>query len=229
MINGRSLVLLIDSNEPDLESTAAFLQEEGFETIEAEDGLAGLRQFFNIHPDAVVVDLDVREMSGWQVINRIRELSDTPVVVTSSEANNENISRAFQMGVDGFLAKPFDQKELVMRLSSVQSRDNGADEKRWVYQRNGLTVDLRSCEVFVNGKHVSLTGTEYRLLTYMIERRGWVLSHDQILSHVWGTDYVGDKDQVKLYVWYLRQKIENNPKSPSMIITKRGLGYTFVG
>lgn len=228
-MNSRPLVLLIDSDRAHLKAASDYLQTEGYETIEAVDGLTGLREFFNAHPDVVVVDLNLREMDGWKVINRIRELSDTPIVVTAQEATNNHVSRAFDLGVDGFLAKPFEHRDLLIRLNAIQSRGIENEDKRWVYKRNGLTVDLRSCEVFVHGNHVSLTGTEYRLLTYLIERRGWVLSHDQILSHVWGADYLGDKDQVKLYVWYLRQKIENEPKTPKMIVTKRGLGYTFVG
>jgi two-component system KDP operon response regulator KdpE len=228
-MKSRTVVLLIDGDRAGQEILAAYLRENNYETIEANDGLTGLREFFNAHPDIVVVDLGVREMDGWKVIARVRELSDTPVVVTASEATNQHVTRAFDLGVDGFLAKPFDHKELLMRLNAIQNRSLESEDRRWVYQRNGLTVDLRSCEVFVHGRPVSLTGTEYRLLTYLIERRGWVLSHDQILSHVWGTDYVGEKDQVKLYVWYLRQKIENEPRDPKMIVTKRGLGYTFVG
>jgi two-component system KDP operon response regulator KdpE len=197
--------------------------------VEAEDGTSGLREFFNVHPDLVVVDLELRELAGWQLINRIRELSDTPIVVTASEAKNEDVSRALELGMRGFLVKPFQHKELALRLAAIQAAAIDTDERRWVYQRNGLTVDLRSCEVFVHNRHVALTGTEYKLLTYLIDRRGWVLSHDQILSHVWGSDYIGDRNQVKLYVWYLRQKIENDPKDPRMIITKRGLGYTFAG
>lgn len=228
-MNSRTVVLLIDSDRAGLEALSAYLREQSYETIEATDGLSGLREFFNAHPDIVVVDLGVREMDGWKVIARVRELSDTPVVVTAGEATNDHVTRAFDLGVDGFLAKPFEYKEMLMRLNAIQNRSLESEDRRWVYQRNGLTVDLRSCEVFVHGEAVALTGTEYRLLTYLIERRGWVLSHDQILSHVWGTDYVGEKDQVKLYVWYLRQKIENEPRSPKMIVTKRGLGYTFVG
>lgn len=226
----RTLVLLIDSDLARLEGLSGFLHGENFETVEATDGLAGLRAFFNVHPDFVVVDLSVREMPVWNVITRIRELSDTPIIVTGADATEEEMTRAFDLGAEGFLARPFALKELLMRLNALQNRaPEGGDDIKWVYKRNGLTVDLRSCEVFVHGKLVSLTGTEYRLLTYLIERRGWVLSHDQILNHVWGTDYIGEKDQVKLYVWYLRQKIENAPKDPKMIVTKRGLGYTFVG
>jgi two-component system KDP operon response regulator KdpE len=224
---GRTLVLIIDSHAGDLAKTAALLSAHGYDTAEAEDGLSGLREFFNLHPDIVIVDLAVREMSGWKVINRIRELSEAPVIVTATAATNEDVSRALELDVDGFLAKPYDESELVERLDAVQHRSMETDEKRWVYRRNGLTVDLRSCDVYVHGEPVQLTGTEYKLLTFLIDRRGWVLSHDQILSHVWGSDYAGDRAQVKLYVWYLRQKIENDPRRPQMILTRRGLGYTF--
>ncbi|MEX0683792.1 MAG: response regulator transcription factor [Dehalococcoidia bacterium] len=226
---GRTLALIIDGDKRDLAAGTALLNVHGYDTAEAGDGLNGLRQFFNLHPDIVIVDLDVSEMSGWTVVTRIRELSETPVVITAEDATNEDVSRALDLGVDGFLAKPYDPMELISRLHAIQNRSMETDEKRWVYQRNGLTVDLRSCEVLVHGKTVGLTGTEYKLLTYLIDRRGWVLSQDQILSHVWGSDYVGNRSQVKLYIWYLRQKIENDPSKPLMVVTKRGLGYTFVG
>ena len=225
----RTMVLLIDSDSAELEALSSHLHAHEYETFEANDGLSGVRQFFNVRPDIVVIDLDVPDMPGWKVVTRIREMSDAAVLVMASEASNEHVSRAFQMGVAGFLARPFGPEDLVRHLDAIRDRTAESDEKRWVYQSNGLTVDLRSCEVWVDGEPVALTSTEYRLLTYLIERRGWVLSHDQILSHVWGSDYVGEKDQVKLYVWYLRRKIENDPKAPKMIVTKRGLGYTFVG
>lgn len=226
---GRTLVQIIDSDPEARARTSDLLSASAYDTAEAEDGLSGLRQFFNLHPDIVIVDLDVGEMSGWTVIKRIRELSDTPVVITASEATNEDISRSLELDIDAFLAKPYAEDELTGRLTSIQNAASESDEGRWVYQRNGLTVDLRSCEVFVHGEPVQLTGTEYKLLTYMIDRRGWVLSHDQILSHVWGSDYAGDRNQVKLYVWYLRKKLENDPRKPEMIVTKRGLGYSFAG
>ncbi len=226
---GRTLVLIIDSDPDARARISDLLSANAYDTAEAHDGLSGLRQFFNLHPDIVIVDLEVSEMSGWTVIKRIRELSDTPVVVTASEATNEDVSRTLELNVDAFLAKPYDQHDLTERLNAIQNKASESDEERWVYQRNGLTVDLRSCDVFVHDKPVQLTGTEYKLLTYLIDRRGWVLSHDQILSHVWGSDYAGDRNQVKLYVSYLRKKIENDPRKPEMILTKRGLGYSFAG
>ena len=226
---GRTLVLIIDSDPDARARISDLLSANAYDTAEARDGLTGLRQFFNLHPGIVIVDLDISEMSGWTVIKRIRELSDTPVVVTASEATNEDVSRTLELDVDAFLAKPFEGHDLIERLNAIQNETSESDEGRWVYQRNGLTVDLRSCDVFVHGDPVQLTGTEYKLLTYLIDRRGWVLSHDQILSHVWGSDYAGDRNQVKLYVSYLRKKIENDPRKPEMILTKRGLGYSFAG
>ncbi len=226
---GRTLVLIIDSDPDARARTSGLLSASAYDTAEAHDGLTGLRQFFNLHPDIVIVDLEVSEMSGWTVIKRIRELSDTPVVITASEATNEDVSRSLELNVDAFLARPFEGHDLTARLNAIQDKASESDEGRWVYQRNGLTVDLRSCDVFVHGNPVQLTGTEYKLLTYLIDRRGWVLSHDQILSHVWGSDYAGDRNQVKLYVSYLRKKIENDPRKPEMILTRRGLGYSFAG
>jgi DNA-binding response OmpR family regulator len=177
---GRNLVLLIDGNKSDLAETARLLHANSFDTAEADDGLSGLRQFFNLHPDIVIVDLDVSEMLGWKVVNRIREMSDVPVIVTSSEATNEDVTRALDIGIEGFLAKPYDPRELIRRLNSIQNRSMETDEKKWVYQRKG-------------------------------------------------SDYVGEKSQVKLYIWYLRQKLESDPRNPQLIVTRRGLGYTFVG
>lgn len=225
----RATVLLINSNTDEVASLAAHLNSEGFETFAETDESSGLRRFFNLHPDFVVVDLEVGQSGGWPLVGRLRELSDTPVVVLAPEASRDDVSRAFQAGVADFLARPFGPSELSSRLNSIETRRVDGTENGWVYKRNGLTVDFRSCEVMVHGKPVQLTRTEYRLLAYLIEHRGWVLSRERILNHVWGVDYVGETDQVKLYIWYLRRKIENDPKNPQMIVTRRGLGYTFVG
>lgn len=228
MIN-RSVVLLIDNNTDEVAAISPHLTSQGFEPIAESDATNGLRRFFHAHPDFVVVDLDVPGANSWQLIDRMRELSETPIVVIADQASNDHVSRAFQLGVSGFLARPFEVSELAARLKGIQSSRTEGDDRRWLYQRNGLVVDFRSCEVSVRGRPVSLTGTEFRLLSFLIEHRGWVLSRERILNHVWGVDYVGETDQVKLYIWYLRRKLERDPKHPEMIVTKRGLGYSFVG
>ena len=228
MVSG-FMVLLVDADRGSLSAMSQWLGDEGYQTVLAEDGLSALRQYFGSHPDIVIVDLGVRDISAWEVIERIREIGDTPVIVTSSTLDPDEMSRALRLSVDGLLMKPLDSKELTLRVNAVSESSRDPDSGRWVYRRNGLVIDKRSCEVLVNGNMVDLTGTEYKLLSYLVDRRGWVVSHDQILSNVWGSDYAGDKNQVKLYMWYLRRKLEDDPKNPKLIRTKRGLGYCFVG
>jgi len=224
------LALIVEGDPAEGARLSQGLEATGYDTELAADGLAGLRQFFNSHPDVVVLSLDVTKLPGWDLVERIRTLAGTPIVITSSEATVGSLQRGFDLQVDAFLVKPFEIEELVARLNAVRERKTGESGRRgWLFQRNGLTIDWRSCEVHVRGKPVRLTSTEFKLLSYLVQRKGWVLSHDQILSEVWGPEYVGEKDRVKLYVWYLRQKIEEDPSHPKLILTKRGLGYTFSG
>ena len=224
------LGLLIDGNPEHLGTVGKWLREAGYDCVTAEDGLSGLREFFYQRPDIVIVDLGVREMSGWQVVERIREVSNGPIIVTSAEASLTSLKTGFDLAVDGFFVKPLKKEELLGRLNLVRERNfNDGGEGRWTYRSDGLTINWRSCEVFAQGRPASLTGTQFKLLAYLVQHRGWVLSHDQILSHVWGPDCLGDRDQVKLYIWYLRQKIEKDPSDPRLIVTRRGLGYSFAG
>jgi DNA-binding response OmpR family regulator len=223
------MVLLADRDPTDLSRMSEWLEREGYRTSIAEDGLSALRQFFGLHPDIVIVNTAVRDIAGWEVIQRIREIGDTPVIITSSKVSEDAISRGLALNVDGFLLKPLDAKELTLRVNAIRDSRREPDASRWVYRRNGLVIDRRSCEVLVDGKPVDLTGTEYRLLAYLVDRRGWVVSHDQILANVWGENRAGERNQVKLYMWYLRRKLKDDPKNPKLIRTKRGLGYCFVG
>lgn len=223
-------VLLIDPDSYWLERTASWLREDGHRVIVAGDGLSGLRQLFSHHPDAAIVDVTPSEWDGWEIVQRIRDVSNMPVIVISARADQFALKKGFDLGVDGFIVKPFEQGELLERLAAVLRRVyNGNGHNGTIFQQDGLAIDWRSHEVRVDGKPVHLTATEFRLLSLLVERRGWVLTHDQILSHVWGSNHLGDRNNVKLYVWYLRQKIEANPAHPRWILTKRGIGYCFAG
>jgi DNA-binding response OmpR family regulator len=223
------LVLLADNNRLDQTKTAELLRGQGFQTSTADDGMGALRKFFGLHPDVIVVDVSVRNPSAWDTIERIREVGDTPIIVTSPNVDPDAMSRALRLGADSFLMKPLDDGELLLRIRTISEAHKAPDLSQWVYRHNGLTIDRRSCEVTVNGNVVDLTGTEYRLLSYLVERRGWVVSHDQILDNVWGPNHDGDRARVKLYMWYLRRKLEEDTRHPKLIKTKRGLGYRFVG
>jgi DNA-binding response OmpR family regulator len=230
-------VLVVDSDSYWLELSASWLREDGHRVIVASDALSGLRQLFSHHPDAAIVDITPAGSDGWETVQRIREVSSMPVVVISARADQTSLKRGFDLGVDGFIVKPFEKSELLERLTAVLRRvyngngnGNGHNgHSASIFQQEGLAIDWRSHEVRVDDEPIHLTATEFRLLSLLVERRGWVLTHDQILSHVWGSNHLGDRNNVKLYVWYLRQKIEANPAHPRWIRTKRGIGYCFAG
>ena len=229
-------VLVVDSDSYWLELCASWLREDGHRVIVAGDALSGLRQLFSHHPDAAIVDVTPTFSDGWEAVQRIREVSGMPVVVISARADQSSLKRGFDLGVDGFIVKPFEKSELLERLTAVLRRvyngngnGNGNGHNGTMFHQDGLAIDWRSHEVRVEDTPIHLTATEFRLLSLLVERRGWVLTHDQILSHVWGSNHLGDRNNVKLYVWYLRQKIEANPAHPRWILTKRGIGYCFSG
>ncbi len=227
-MNQKLQVLVVESDPEQRADIARAVDDNGYEAVLCEDGIVGLRQFFNSHPDMLVISLEATELPGWELVERVRAIAKTPIIVCANESSMESLQRGIDLQVDGFLVRPFTGDELAARLQAVSERNAGhGNGQSWLYQRNGLTINWRSCEVTVDGQSVELTGTEYRLLKYLVEHQGWVLSHDQILSEVWGPEYQGEKDRVKLYVWYLRRKIESNPCKQILIVTKRGLGSEF--
>jgi DNA-binding response OmpR family regulator len=223
-------VLLIDADPYWVELSAGWLRGDGHRVIVASDGLSGLRQLFNHHPDAAIVDVTPSGSDGWDTVQRIRDVSHMPVIAISARADQVSLKKGFDLGVDGYIVKPFEQAELLERLAAVLRRVYGGNgHNGTIYHQDGLAIVWRSHEVLVDDKPIHLTATEFRLLWLLVERRGWVLTHDQILSHVWGSNHLGDRNNVKLYVWYLRQKLEANPSRPRWILTKRGIGYCFAG
>lgn len=222
-------VLVVDASQDDLQSTVGYLEERGYQAIQVDDGASALRQLYSRHPDAVVIDVALRDGDGWSVVQRIREVTDIPVVVVSARADRSSLKKGFDLSVNGYLVKPFDGDELIDRLGTLLSRSDGNGARPWFFQHEDLHVDWRSQRVKVDDNAVSLTATEFKLLSTLVEHRGWVLTHDQILNKVWGSNYIGERNNVKLYVWYLRRKIEKNPKRPRWILTRRGVGYQFAG
>ncbi len=220
-------VLVVENDQEQQRDVARIVAEAGHDALVC-DGGRGLAHFYRSRPDVVIVGLDsVRD--AWQLVERIRDASNVPIFVCAERSTNDALHKCFDLRADGFLVKPFTKDDLVRRLEAVASRASYGTQASRCYERSGLRIDWPSCTVSVGDEPVKLTGTEFRLLKYLVEHKGWVLSHDQILSEVWGPEYRGEKDRVKLYVWYLRRKIESDPCKPGLIVTKRGLGYSFVG
>jgi two-component system KDP operon response regulator KdpE len=228
-VRGRITVLVVDSDRDDLERTVEWLNAADYEAISAEDINSGLRGLYNYHPDVVVFASDLAASDGWAGVQRIRDLSDIPIILVASRANQSSLQKAFSLQLDGYLVKPIEAEELLARLAAVvrKTYNNYSSPTSTIFRHENLTIDWKRFEVRIDGRPVHLSVTEFKLLALLVERRGWVLTYDQILTHVWGPDYMGDKSKVKLYIWYLRRKLEADPAQPRWITTKYGIGYTF--
>lgn len=222
-------ILIIDDDTIFMSQAREWLQNAGYELITAENGTAGLRRLYTSQPDLVLLDVDLPEMDGWEVCRRVREMSDIPIIMLNTGWQKSDILKGFSMGADDFINKPPDYPELIARLGAVLRRSNSIkrDDKPATFYHPEIEVDWRSHQVYIRGQLVKLSPTEFKLLTCLIENRGWLVTHEELLRKVWGQDYISDKSFVKLYIRYLRQKIEKDPSRPQLILTERGIGYRF--
>jgi two-component system KDP operon response regulator KdpE len=225
----RETILVIDDTLEFLELARTWLQSAGYEVITAEDGATGLRRMYNNRPQLVLLDVNMPAIDGWEVCRRIRVMSDVPVIMVTINGQKTDLLKGFQLGVDDYIVKPVDFKELVARVRAVLRRvDPAAKEEGPSTLHDGeIEVDWKSHQVYVRGEPVKLSPTEFKLLSCLIKNRGWIVPHSQLLEKAWGPNYVGDKSFVKLYIRYLRQKIERDPANPELILTERGVGYRF--
>jgi two-component system KDP operon response regulator KdpE len=225
----REKILLVDDDVEFAGIARMWLQKAGYEVLTAEDGKAGLRRVFSSRPNLVLLDANMPEMDGFEVCHRIRVMSDIPVIMVTVNGRTSDLLRGFDLGADDYMTKPVDFSELVARVAAILRRcDIEMQEEASESFHNGeVEIDWRSHQVFVRGKPVKLSPTEFNLLSCLIKNRGWIVTHEQLLQKVWGPHYVGDKSFVKLYIRYLRQKIEEDPHTPQLILTERGVGYRF--
>ena len=220
---------MIDGDAELLGLAQIWLGNAGYELLMAEDGVEGLRRAYSSHPNLVLLDIHLPGMDGWEVCRRIREMCDIPIIVVTENGAKGDVLKGFSLGVDDYVSKPFDFQELVARVQAVLRRSGAAREQeaRPAFRSEEIDVDWRSHQVYVRGEQVGLTPTEFRMLACLIENRGWVVTHEQLLRKAWGPNYLGDRSYVKVYIRYLRQKIEMDPNKPKLIQTQLGVGYRF--
>jgi|SRR3990172_1223276 len=223
-------VLLVDDDAELTRLVEVWLERNGYETIVASDGLSGLRHLYEARPDLVILDVMMPRVDGWEMCRRIREVCDVPIVMLTAKVETADRVRGFDLGADDYITKPFDFPELLARVKAILRRTpaGGSKDKGIDYHNGDLQVDFDTYKVYSRGEWVRLSPTEFRLLAYLIRNNGQVVTRRQILTNVWGSDYVEEADYVKVYVRYLREKIEDDPRNPRFIITERGLGYRFV-
>jgi two-component system KDP operon response regulator KdpE len=222
----RPLRVLIVDDEPQIRRfLRAALNANGYDTIEASNGTDALLRAAADHPDVVILDLGLPDLDGTEVITRIREWSNIPIIVLSVRGRESDKIGALDRGADDYLTKPFSTGELMARMRAAMRRQLQAEVEQPVYHCEGLTIDLARRLVTVDGKEIKLTPKEYDILRTLSIHAGRVLTHQYLLREVWGPTFTGETHYLRVYVGTLRQKIEVDPARPRYILTEAGVGY----
>lgn len=243
-------ILIIDDDADLLQLASLIFKKAGAQVITANDGLDGISKFFTYHPDLVILDVMMPGSSGFDICQRIRQVSDEPLIMLTSLNREEDMLKGLAAGADDFLSKPFNPEILLARAQTVLRRSqrsnghNGHNGKNGYNGKNGhngstehsgsfsyndgyLSIDIERHEVLIHGKRIKLTPIEFRLLVYLARNGGKLLTFDRILANVWGSEYQGSIDYVHVYISHLRRKIEENAKGSRYIMTVHGVGYVF--
>ena len=221
-------VLIIDDDEATVWLISTVLKRSNFEVFETFSPEEGLRQAYQKHPDIILLDVMMPNMDGWEVCRRLRELSDVPIIFLTAKTSIKDVVQGLEIGGDDYIVKPFDNRELVARVKAHLRRNaEQAPSDELSFANGDLRINFQSREVFVRGQAVELTPKEFALLTLLARNAGRVLTRSELIAQTWGPEYGDSNESLKLYVHYLRKKIERNPEKPEFIITSRGVGYRF--
>lgn len=224
------VILVVDDEERMARFIRLNLEHDGFQVVEAYRGLKAIQALRDSMPDLVILDVMMPDLDGFEVLKMIREISSVPVIMLTAKGDEDDRVKGLELGADDYVTKPFSPRELVSRVKAVLRRNELAagGSRDVVKVDDRLNIDFGRREVWVNGELVKLRPTEYRLLYHLVQNAGWVLTYDQLLSRVWGYEYRDEPHYVRLYINYLRQKLEEDPANPKYILTERGVGYRFV-
>jgi two-component system KDP operon response regulator KdpE len=181
-------------------------------------------------PDVLLLDIMMPEMDGFETLKRLREFSQVPVLILTAKDDEDDRVRGLELGADDYISKPFSHRELVSRIRAVLRRHYAAPPvaQTMVQIDDRLQIDFARREVLIDGRRVNLRPTEYRLLYHLVQNAGYVQTHQMLLTKVWGPEYRDESHYLRLYITYLRQKIEPDPANPRYILTERGVGYRFM-
>jgi DNA-binding response OmpR family regulator len=226
----RDMTVLIVDDEPRIRDFVRMnLELERYRVIEACNGIEALEHLRENLPDLVVMDVMMPEMDGFETLRHMREVSNVPVIMLTVRQNDHDKIHGLDLGADDYIAKPFNPRELLSRIRALLRRSfmDAPARKTEIVVDPDLKIDFSRHEVIVRGEKVVLRPTEYRLLYHLVSNAGRLLTHETLLSKVWGREYRDEAHYLRLYITYLRQKIESDPAHPKYILTERGLGYRF--
>lgn len=225
------LILVVDDEPRMINFIRMNLELEGHQVVEAHSGLEALEAVRVKLPDVILLDVMMPELDGFETLRLLREFSTIPVIMLTAKGEENDKVYGLELGADDYITKPFGPRELSSRIKAVLRRadmPSTSPSQAVLKIDDRLSVDFNRREVIVASERVKLRPTEYRLLYHLIENAGWTVPHDQLLAKVWGYEYRDEAHYVRLYVNYLREKIEEDPSNPKYILTERGVGYRFV-
>ena len=219
----KAKVLVIEDDQDISLGIRTVLARSGFDVASAADGKEGLRAFHVSRPDLIVLDIGLPALDGWAVLERIRDMSDVPVLILTAHGNEADKVRGLRGGADDYLTKPFGMDELLARMRAALRHQLQIHGERPVFRSGDLSVDLVRRIVKVGDKDVKLSPKEYELLRVLVQHAGKVLTHRFLLKELW--DELTDAQYLRVYVRQLRQKIEADPERPQYVLTETGIGY----
>lgn len=224
-------VLLIDDDVALCEIIRLSLIKLGFNVEVAHDAVSGLQKAYALRPDVVVLDVMMPNMDGWQACRRFREMTDVPIIMLTALGAQEDVIKGLNLGADDYLVKPVASEELAARIHAVVRRTSRADattgtntKRDPIFTEGDLVIDFDKYEVSIAGNRIDLSPTEFRLLSVLVRHKGRVLPHEFLLTEVWGAEYVGEIDYLRLYISYLRRKFKDKS---DLIHNEWGVGYRF--
>jgi two-component system KDP operon response regulator KdpE len=222
-------ILVVDDEPRIVEAVGMNLELEGYQVSSASNGYEALQKLTKDLPDLVILDVMMPKVDGFETLREIREVSTVPVIMLTVRGEEIDKVRGLDLGADDYITKPFNPKELVLRIRAVLRRVEMPSPvpKTEIRVDDNLSIDFSRCKVIIKGKEVHLRPTEYRLLYHLVSNAGQVLTHETLLRRVWGYEYRDEDHYLWLYITYLRKKIEDDPKHPKYILSERGIGYRF--
>ena len=225
-------VVVIDDSPEIIEvvSLCFQLRWSGTDLSSAPTGAKGVELVESVSPDIVILDVGLPDMEGFEVLREIRRFSQVPVIMLTVRGEDTDVAKGLELGADDYITKPFSHIELIARVQAVLRRVQGlpvtSEEKPFVSGK--MMVDFASNDVRLDGIPVKLTSTESRLLYLLIRNDGHLVSHETLLTKVWGEAYSDARDLLRVHIQHLRQKLGDSVESPTIIVTEHGMGYRFV-
>ena len=221
-------ILVIEDDAEIIQLLRYQLEEKGYQVLSATNGVDGIALLQQEAPDLVILDVMMPRMNGWETCKLVRQYSEVPIIMLTALAQEADKVRGLELGADDYVTKPFSLAELAARVHAALRRGGqplAASTTVQIDER--LTVDRAMRQVIVDGHRKELSPTEFRILDCFLDNSGRILTHQSLLTQVWGWEYLDETDYLKVYIHHLRKKIEPKPGEPRYIVTERGLGYRF--